>query len=49
VLGFDTYRFNRFIADWLVENMNLDVISYGISFDVRLWSKGKKEKKYIFN
>ena len=34
VLGFDTTRFNRLIADRSVENINSDMISHGMALDV---------------
>ena len=34
VLGFDTTRFNRLIADRSIENINLDMISHVMALDV---------------
>jgi hypothetical protein len=33
VFCFDTLRYGRLIADWSVENMNPDMISYGTPLD----------------
>ena len=46
VLGFDTYIFNRFIADWSVENMNPNVTPYGMSLYVSSVSPKKIRRKY---
>jgi hypothetical protein len=35
---------SRLIADWSVENMNLDVTQYVMSFDVSVSPKTKKMK-----
>ena len=45
VLSFDTQIFSRLIAEWSVENMNLDVTPYRMHIDVSVSPK----KKYITN
>jgi hypothetical protein len=43
VLGFDTLRFIRLIADWSVENIKPDMTPYRMLLDVIVSPKNKKK------
>jgi len=36
IFNFNASRFDKLVADWLVENMTLDVTPYKISLDVSI-------------
>jgi len=47
VLGFDTLKFSRLTADWLVKNMIRDMTPSGMSLDVSLSPVTDKSKNRI--
>ena len=44
-MDFNASRFDELVADWLVENMTLDVTPYKISLDVSI----NLQQTYKFN